>query len=182
MFSRLYNNPVDDNVKCGTVDTHLSSQHSTLTRQTLMNNTQFLQTSQSNIEDQCGGTSMTQITPSNDSQHQTFSALNPYFDKNTSELSSSQITSELIEQLLKLRAAASSSSAGSSHQPEAGAGVINSHINSFSDDADYKPHINEHSVTDPPTSAPFVKCLQTLDNGEEAVSYTHLTLPTICSV
>ena len=86
-------------------------------------NREFLLHSSSDIEDQLadasGGSGVTQITV----PARLDSEINPYFDKKTSCQSassthppSSEITSHLIEHLLKLRAASSSSS---SSAPEA---------------------------------------------------------------
>ena len=116
----------------------------------------FLQ-SQSDIEDQTEGregAAAGALEP--------MSVLNPYYDKNCQDnndgdaqprLSNSQITSELIHQLLKLRSAAASSGNSSD---ECGGGV-GSHINSCLDDSDYRSH-NDEKSRGPFTSSPH--CLQ----------------------
>ena len=100
--------------------------------------------SKSDIEDQ----SVARLGPRRGSagaeEHQSVSVFNPYYDKNfggrdnndqdgSHTLSNSQITSELIQQLLKLRSAAAGSGDGCS-------GGGGSHINSCLDDSDHHPH------------------------------------------
>ena len=113
------------------------------------------------------------------------SALNPYFDKKCQQpnsppqapISSSQITSELIEQLLKLRAATATSSKDISHP------VL---LNSETNEANYQSHPNEVTMVVRPSEisqsqapnllpdqseqgivSPFVHCLSNLDNNGE---------------
>ena len=89
---------------------------------------------------------------------------NPYYDKNCQDnndqtshpppLSNSQITSELIHQLLKLRSvAAAGSGSGILSEPSGSdecSGGAGSHINSCLDDSDYRSHNNEGPFTSSP--------------------------------
>lgn len=92
---------------------------------------------------------------------------NPYYDKNCQDnndqnshppLSNSQITSELIHQLLKLRSVAASGSGSEPGGSDECSGGVGSHINSCLDDSDYRSHNNEESRGGPFTSSPH--CLQ----------------------
>ena len=146
----------------------------------------FLVVSQSDIEDQseCGVSQFSSsagLTP----DHHRSNTLNPNFDKNLllelqtqadnapysgsqqqklPQLSSSQITSELIEQLLRLRAAAASlPPPQASHQR--GYHQSETHINSCVNDGDNSQHVNDDTPTQS-VAAPQAQCLQTLDNSE----------------
>ena len=124
----------------------------------------FLNTSQSvDIEDQseCSQFTAVSLEPRHHSTT-TFHPHNPHnLDKNPQQTisassqhgspSSSQITSELIEQLLRLRAAAVNSDLSVYHQSE-------TRINSCVNDAENSSHVDE------PAAAP---CLQSLDNADE---------------
>ena len=145
---RLYNNPAEsgEGVRCSTLS-RLSQQHSSSTsRKSLMNSSgAFLHNSPptSDIEDQ----SRARGDPA---------VFNPYYDKNCQDnddrdssqhppppLSNSQITSELIHHLLKLRSVAAAGN--QSERIDECSGGVGSHINSCLDDSDYHTHSNEES-------------------------------------
>ena len=180
---RLYNNPVDDNIKCSTMGRHQGRlQQQTQTSSSLgrpgsrtVMNRDFLLPSQSDIEDQleCANTGVTKARL--DSSN---SEINPYFDKSGCQPASSphpqpssEITSQLIEHLLKLRATSSVSPSCSSpavplSEPsgsDQSAGGVRTHINSCLNDTDYSSHIQE--VTN--EASPFVDCLQNLVPNDE---------------
>lgn len=140
----------------------------------------FLVVSQSDIEDQSEcGVSQFSCSAGQTPDHHRSNTLNPNFDKNlllqlqtqaekapqqAPQLSSSQITSELIEQLLRLRAAAASvPPPQASHQR--GYHQSETHINSCVNDGDNSQHANDHTGTQS-VAAPQAQCLQTLDNSE----------------
>ena len=139
-------------------------------------NREFLLHSSSDIEDQLadasGGSGVTQITV----PARLDSEINPYFDKKTSCQSassthppSSEITSHLIEHLLKLRAASSSSSSSAPEPEPSGsdpsAGGVRAHINSCLNDTDYTSPHNIQEVNN--EASPFVDCLQNLVSNDE---------------
>ena len=163
-FFRLYSNPAEsgEGVRCSTLSR--LSQHSN-TRKSLMNSSGAFLHSPSDIEDQ----SRTEgRDPAGASEP--MSVFNPYYDKNCQDnndqdshppppLSNSQITSELIHQLLKLRSVAAAGS-GIPTEPSGSdecSGGVGSHINSCLDDSDYRSHNNEES-RGPFTSSPH--CVQ----------------------
>ena len=178
-LSRLYQNPVDNGVKCSSM-----GQYQTLERSNPIKNMMdesFLVVSQSDIEDQseCG------VSQFSCSAGLTSNTLNPNFDKNLllqlqsqaadknpcsgtqqqPQLSSSQITTELIEQLLRLRAAAASvPPPQASHQR--GYHQSETHINSCVNDGDNSQHANDHAGTQSVAAPPQAQRLQTLDNSE----------------
>ena len=143
---RLYNNPAEsgEGVRCSTLS-RLAQQHSS-SRKSLMNSSgAFLHNPPSDIEDQ-SQTSGGRGDPT--------AVFNPYYDKNCQDnddrdssqhshppLSNSQITSELIHHLLKLRSVAGNPS----ERIDECSGGVGSHINSCLDDSDYRPHSNEES-------------------------------------